>query len=75
MALEPPSKRRHLMQTRSTTSSDISRASSDILRGAHIEALPDEILMKIFSQLDLVNFGHTAKVSKRWKRLSEDSLE
>ena len=72
MALEPPSKRRHLMKTRSTTCSDILRASSDILRGAHIEALPDEILMKIFSQLDLVNFGNTAKVSKRWKRLSED---
>ena len=72
MALEPPSKRRHLIQTRSTTSSDILRASSDILRGAHIEALPDEILMKIFSQLPLVNFGNTAKVSKRWKRLSED---
>ena len=61
MALEPPSKRRHIL-----------RASSDILRGAHIEALPDEILMKIFSQLPLVNFGNTAKVSKRWKRLSED---
>ena len=72
MALEPPSKRRHIMQTRSTTFSDILRASSDILRGAHIEALPDEILMKIFSKLDLVNFGNTAKVSKRWKRLSED---
>ena len=72
MALEPPSKRQHLMQTRSTSCSDILRASSDILRGAHIEALPDEILMKIFSQLDLVNFGNTAKVSKRWKRLSED---
>lgn len=72
MALEPPSKRRHLMQTRSSTSSDILRASSDILRGAHIEVLPDEILMKIFSQLDLVNFGNTAKVSKRWQRLSED---
>ena len=72
MALEPPKKRRHLMQTRSTISSDIHRASSDILRGAHIEALPDEILMKIFSQLDLVNFGNTAKVSKRWKKLSED---
>ena len=72
MALEPPIKRRHLIQTRITTSSDILRASSDILRGAHIEALPDEILMKIFSQLPLVNFGNTAKVSKRWKRLSED---
>ena len=73
MALEPPIKRRHLIQTRiTTTSSDILRASSDILRGAHIEALPDEILMKIFSQLPLVNFGNTAKVSKRWKRLSED---
>ena len=72
MALEPPSKRRHLMQTRSTTFSDILRASSDILRGAHIEALPDEILLNIFSQLDLVNFDNTAKVSKRWQRLSED---
>ena len=72
MALEPPCKRQHLMQTRSTTFSNILRASSDILRGAHIEALPDEILMKIFSQLPLVNFGNTAKVSKRWKRLSED---
>ena len=72
MALEPPYKRQHLMQTRSATFSDILRASSDILRGAHIEALPDEILMKIFSQLDLVNFDNTAKVSKRWQRLSED---
>ena len=83
MALEPPNKRRHLMQTRSTTSRDILRASKDILRGAHIEALPDEILLKIFSQLHqspwdfeselhLINFGNTAQVSKRWRRLSED---
>ena len=83
MALEPPNKRRHQMQTRSTTSNEVLRASKDILRGAHIEALPDEILLKIFSQLHqsrwdfeselhLVNFGNTAQVSKRWQRLSED---
>ena len=51
MALEPSNKRRHLMQTRSASSRDILRASKDILRGAHIEALPDEILLQIFSQL------------------------
>ena len=37
-----------------------------------IEAMPDEILLKIFSQLHLFNLGKTARVSKRWQRLSQD---
>ena len=37
-----------------------------------IEAMPDEILLKIFKQLHLFNLGKTAQVSKRWQRLSQD---
>ena len=37
-----------------------------------IEAMPDEILLKIFKQLHLFNLGKTARVSKRWQRLSQD---
>ena len=37
-----------------------------------IEAMPDEILVKIFSELHLFSLGKTAQVSKRWQRLSQD---
>ena len=37
-----------------------------------IEAMPDEILLKIFKLLHLFNLGKTAQVSKRWQRLSQD---
>ena len=41
---------------------------------SEIKAMPDEILLKIFSLLHFVNLGNTAQVSKRWKKLSQDEF-
>ena len=64
------------------------KVSNDILRGAHIEALPDKILLKILSKLRKWNGGlsgyespyftikfdlfNAGQVSKRWRRLAND---
>ena len=66
------------------------KVSNDILRGSHIEALPDKILLKILSNLRKWNGGlsgyespyfsikfdlfNAGQVSKRWRRLARNSI-
>ena len=76
------------MATQTKRRLQMKKVSNDILRGAHIEALPDNILLKILSKLRKWNGGlsgyespyfsikfdlfNAGQVSKRWRRLAND---
>ena len=76
------------MATQTKRRLQMKKVSNDILRGAHIEALPDKILLKILSNLRKWNPGlsgyespyfsikfdlfNAGQVSKRWRRLAND---
>ena len=76
------------MATQTKRRLQMKKVSNDILRGAHIEALPDKILLKILSNLRIWHGGlsgyespyfsikfdlfNAGQVSKRWRRLAND---